>query len=138
MNVFRTAFACAAALMLSGPAHAHDTKGERVSQVFLERIPNIPGKSLRAFVVNYRPGCKSPSHTHDKSAFIFAYVLEGVIRSKVDDGPTTVFKTGESWFEVPGAHHRVSENASKTKPAKLLAIFVLDSDATHPTIPDGH
>jgi quercetin dioxygenase-like cupin family protein len=55
----------------------------------------------------------------------------------VDDGPTKVFKAGETWFEVPGAHHRVSENASKTKPAKLLAVFVLDTDAKHPTTPDA-
>jgi quercetin dioxygenase-like cupin family protein len=137
MYFYKSVIACAVALAFSGPVHAHDAQGETVSQAFLEKIPNIPGKSLRTFVVNYAPGGMSPSHTHDKSAFIFAYVLEGAIRSQVDDGPVHVFKVGENWFEVPGAHHRVSENASKTKPAKLLAVFVLDSDATHPTTPDA-
>jgi quercetin dioxygenase-like cupin family protein len=127
----------AALLALAVPGSAHDAEGEKVKQTFLEKIPNIPGKSLRAFLVDYAPGGTSPSHTHDKSAFIFAYVLEGEIRSMVDDGPTKVFKAGETWFEVPGAHHRVSENASKTKPAKLLAVFVLDTDAKHPTTPDA-
>jgi quercetin dioxygenase-like cupin family protein len=137
MKTCKPVLFAAALLALAVPGSAHDAKGEKVSQAFLEKIPNIPGKSLRAFVVDYAPGGTSPSHTHDKSAFIFAYVLEGEIRSKVDDGPTKVFKTGENWFEVPGAHHRVSENASKTKPAKLLAVFVLDSDAEHPTTPDA-
>lgn len=113
MNVYKPLMACALVLALSIPAVAHDAVGEKVSQVFLEKIPNIPGKSLRAFVVDYAPGGTSPSHTHDKSAFIFAYVLDGEIRSQVDDGAVKIYKVGESWFEVPGAHHRISENASK-------------------------
>lgn len=137
MNVYKALMTCATVLALSIPAVARDS-GEKVSQVFLEKIPNIPGKSLRAFLVDYAPGGTSPSHTHDKSAFIFAYVLAGEIRSQVDNGPVAIFKAGQSWFEVPGAHHRVSENASKTKPAKLLAVFVLDDDAGHPTTPDKH
>jgi quercetin dioxygenase-like cupin family protein len=137
MRTYKPVLLAAALLVLAVPGSAHDAKGEKVKQTFLEKIPNIPGKSLRAFLVDYAPGGTSPSHTHDKSAFIFAYVLEGEIRSMVDDGPTKVFKAGETWFEVPGAHHRVSENASKTKPAKLLAVFVLDTDAKHPTTPDA-
>ncbi|MDE1995081.1 MAG: cupin domain-containing protein [Rhizobiaceae bacterium] len=139
MKLFGTVAVALAALVLAGSAAAKDASGgEKVSQVFLEKIPNIPGKSVRAFVVDYAPGGASPSHRHDKSAFIFAYVLEGEIRSKVDDGQETVYKAGEHWSEVPGAHHLVSRNASKTKPAKLLAVFVLDSDATQPTTPDSH
>ena len=29
---------------------------------------------------------------------------------------------------MPGDQHSVSENASKTAPAKLLAVFVVDTD----------
>jgi quercetin dioxygenase-like cupin family protein len=49
------------------------------------------------------------------------------VRSQVDDGPVRVYHAGEYFTEKPGAHHRVSENASKTEPARLLAIFVLDT-----------
>ena len=31
-------------------------------------------------------------------------------------------------FEFPGDRHTVDENASKTEPAKLLAVFVVDTD----------
>jgi hypothetical protein len=37
-------------------------------------------------LVEYGPGGYSPGHTHPKSAFIYATVLEGAIRSKVNNG----------------------------------------------------
>jgi len=91
-------------------------------------IPNIPGKSLTALVVDYPPGGGTPVHRHAPSAFITGYVLEGAIRSQVDGGPVKVYRKGEYFTENPGAHHQVSENASKTEPAKLLAIFVVDTN----------
>lgn len=96
--------------------------------VFNGVIPNIPGKSLIAAEVNYAPGQGSPPHTHAKSAFIFAYVISGAIESKVNDGETRIYRAGESWSEPPGAIHSISRNASKTEPAKLLAVFVVDAD----------
>ena len=108
-----------------------------VAPAFRDAIPNIPGKSIVAVVVNYAPGAKSVSHRHAKSAFIRAYVLSGAVRSQVDDEPVKVYRAGESWFENPGAHHKVSENASTTEPAQLLAIFVVDTDEKTLTTPDA-
>jgi quercetin dioxygenase-like cupin family protein len=109
------------ALLAVSPATA-----ETVTPTFQHTIPNVPGKELVAVTVDYPPGGKSTSHRHASSAFIFAYVLEGEIRSQVDDQPVKVYKAGESWYENPGAHHKVSENASATRPAKLLAVFVVN------------
>ena len=89
-----------------------------------------------AIVVTYSPGSKSPSHHHASSAFIYAYVLSGAIRSQVDDAPAKVYQTGEGFYELPGSHHRISENASNKEPARLLAIFVVDSKDKPLTIPD--
>ena len=75
---------------------------------------------------------------HPKSAFIYATVLEGAIRSQVNDGPVTTYKAGQSWTELPGDRHSVSANASKAQPAKLLAVFVLDSKETELVIPIGN
>lgn len=94
---------------------------------FNNPIPNIPGKSLMAVVVDYPPGGGTPPHRHAPSAFITGYVLEGAVRSQVDNGPVKIYRAGEYFTENPGSHHVVSENASKTEPAKLLAIFVLDT-----------
>jgi len=113
---------------MAGPASAHDGEAETVTKNFEAAIPNVPGKSLIAAEVDYAPGAASPSHTHAKSAFIYAYVISGAIESKVNDGETRICKAGESWSEPPNARHSISRNASKTEPAKLLAVFVVDSD----------
>ena len=123
------------AISMAGPVAAHDGQAETVTKNFEATIPNIPGKSLIALEVNYAPGAASPSHTHAKSAFIYAYVISGAIESKVNDGETRVYRAGESWSEPPGAIHSISRNASKTEPAKLLAVFVLDTDDNPLTTP---
>jgi quercetin dioxygenase-like cupin family protein len=110
--------------------------GEQVKLVFEHVIPNNEGKSMVAVVVTYPPGGKSTPHYHAGSAFIYAHVLSGAIRSQVDDEPANVYQVGEGFYEVPGSHHRISENASDRDPASLLAVFVVDSKDTPLTIPD--
>ena len=120
---------CAAlAFSMPGAVSAQDGEAQTVTKNFGAAIPNIPGKSLIALEVDYAPGAASPPHTHAKSAFIYAYVISGVIESKVNDGETRIYRAGESWSEAPGAIHSISRNASKTEPAKLLAVFVLDTN----------
>src|SRR6476646_7299535 len=127
---------CAAlAFSIAGAIYAHDGEAQTVTKNFEAPIPNIAGKSLLAVVVDYAPGGASPSHTHAKSAFIFAYVLSGEIESQVNDGPKRVYRAGESFYETPGSSHRVSRNASSTQPAKLLAVFVVDTGDKELTTP---
>lgn len=135
--------AAAIAVLLTGAAAAHETKdgaaaagGDATTALVFDRaLPNVPGKSLRAVLVTYGPGGASPAHRHPNSAFIYATVLEGAVRSQVNDGPERVYRTGESFAEMPGDRHGVSANASATEPARLLAVFVLDSDETRLTTP---
>jgi quercetin dioxygenase-like cupin family protein len=124
----------AVAIATAMPAAAHGV-GETVTPHFQEAISNIPGKSLVAVVVDYKPGGASPSHTHARSAFIFAYVLSGEIESQVNEGPRRVYRAGESFYETPGSRHPISRNASKTRPARLLAVFVVDTDDKELTTP---
>lgn len=124
----------AACVAVAIPAAAH-SPGEIVTPNFEHVIPNIPGKSLIAVVVDYPPGAASPSHTHAKSAFIYGYVVSGAIESQVNDGPKRVYRAGESFYEPPGASHPVSRNASATEPARLLAVFVVDTDDKALTTP---
>ena len=116
------------------PAFAQNL--EQVKPVFEHVIPNAQGKSMVAVVVKYPPGGKSPAHHHAPSAFIYAYVLSGAVRSQVGDEPARVYRVGEGFYEVPGAHHRISENASDKEPASLLAVFVVDSKDKPLTMPD--
>src|ERR1700746_555818 len=118
-----------------GLAFAHDNEAQTVTKNFEAAIPNTPGKSLIAVEVDYAPGAASAPHTHAKSAFIYAYVISGAGESKVNNGETRTYKASESWTEPPNANHPISRNASKTKPAKLLAVFVVDSDDKPLTAP---
>ncbi len=126
---------CAGLAIALAPPAATYGAGETATSRFEQTIPNIPGKSLVAIVVDYAPGGASPSHVHAKSAFIFGYVLSGEIESQVNDGPRRVYRAGESFYEPPGSRHPVSRNASQTEPAKLLAIFVVDTDDKELTTP---
>ena len=108
-----------------GAASSFDFGG---ATVFEHAIPNAKGKSLVAILVTYPPGGKSPPHHHAPSAFIYGYVLSGAVRSQVNDEPAKIYQTGEGFYEMPGASHRISENASDKNPASLLAIYVVDSN----------
>lgn len=62
-------------------------------------------------------------------------MISGAIESKVNDGAVHVYRAGESWSESPGVTHSISRNASKTEPAKLLAVFVVNTNDKALTIP---
>jgi quercetin dioxygenase-like cupin family protein len=119
-------------------ADAPSSKNAKVTLVYQHELPNVPGKSIKGVLVEYGPGGYSPGHLHPKSAFIYATVLEGAISSQINDGPVMIYKAGESFSELPGDRHAVSANGSKTKRAKLLAVFVVDTNETELTIPLGN
>ena len=88
----------------AGAAIAAD-ENSKVTLVYEHALPNVPGKSIKGVLVEYGPGGSSSAHTHAKSAFIYATVLEGAIRSSVNDGPVVTYRAGESFSEMPGDRH---------------------------------
>ena len=134
----KTMTAAAIAALMTTTTVAHDVSGgsaSKVSVVYEHELPNVPGKSLKGVLVEYGPGGFSDAHTHPDSAFIYATVLEGSILSQVNDGPVEEFKAGQSFSEYPGDRHGVSKNGSDTIPAKLLAVFVVDTNQKDLTFP---
>jgi len=122
--------------MALGPSPGFAQNTDQVKVAFEHALPNAEGKKMVAVVVNYPPGGKSHAHHHAPSAFIYAYVLSGAVRSQIGDQPAKVYHVGEGFYEVPGSYHRISENASQSYPASLLAIFVVDSKDKPLTTPD--
>jgi hypothetical protein len=57
----------------------------------------------------------------------FHFRVRGIRRNRVK-GEVRVYHAGESWSEPRGARYPVSRNASKTEPAKPLAVCVVDSN----------
>jgi quercetin dioxygenase-like cupin family protein len=116
-------------LLWALPAFAVDAPPATVKPVIAEALANAPGQKLTAVLVSYPPGGKSAAHRHAGS--VFAYVVSGKIRSQNSaTGPAKVYGVGEGFFEPMGSTHLVSENASATEPASLLAVFVAPDDAT--------
>jgi quercetin dioxygenase-like cupin family protein len=107
------------------PVSAEATKTETVSALMQQDLLNVPGKSFTSVIVTFPPGARAAPHRHAQ-AFVFAYVLEGSVRSQLDNEPAGTCATGQSWSEPPGAHHIVTENVSPSMPAKLLVVFISD------------
>lgn len=122
------------ALGLATPALAM-ASGETVTTIFEHPLPNAPGKSLITLTVDYAPGGVGAPHLHPKSAFIYAYVLSGAVESQINGGTKRVYHAGEGFYEPPGSTHNVSRNASKTEPAKMYVVFVVDSNDKPLTTP---
>ena len=127
--------AAVAMAFLATPGSA-ETPRETIVSSQQQEIPNIPGKSLAISVVEYLPGAKTLPHRHPDSNLVYARVLSGAIRSQVNDEPVTIYQTGESWFEQPGTHHKISENASDSQPARLLVAVIVETGSRTLLVPD--
>jgi quercetin dioxygenase-like cupin family protein len=105
--------------------------GERVTDVL--NLPSRDGLVVNAVRVDYEPGGFSPVHRHPAGAYV--YVIDGSVIFGIDDREPVELKAGDSFYEPPGALHRMSRNASQKLPASLLAFFVLD-EGESPTVYD--
>lgn len=113
-------------MLAGGAARAHDVPGDgKETRDILQsqKLPDMPNVTGVMATVTYAPGQKSIPHRHPGS--VFAYVVEGEVISKLDDGPEVTYKVGQSWYESPGMRHVVSRNASATKPARLVVVLML-------------
>ena len=113
-----------------GAAHAQTSSGSTArpsaaanAPVFKHDLPNITMDDWEVTVsyVDYPPGRVGQTHHH--AGFVLAYVLEGEILTKVSGQEGKTYRVGEMFFEPPGSTHEVSNNASATQPAKLLAMI---------------
>jgi quercetin dioxygenase-like cupin family protein len=126
---FRAAFLMALPMCcLAANAAESAAPGETLAPRMQMALPGAPGKTFTSAIVSFPPGAKAAPHRHGE-AFVYAYVLSGSVRSQLDDQPAKVYRTGEDWTEAPGALHRLTENTSKTVPARLLVVFVAPTGA---------
>jgi quercetin dioxygenase-like cupin family protein len=106
----------------------HPPPTETLTPLIRRALPDVRHKTFTAARVRFPPGASAVPHRHG-GAFVYAYVLEGSIRSKLQGDPAHVYRAGGSWVEAPGAHHLVTENISSTQPAELLVVFVSTTGA---------
>src|SRR5262245_5886300 len=106
------------------PLNAQDAK---VSPVMSKPLPDIQGKEVQVFTVEYPPGGTDPVHRHNAHAFV--YVLEGSIVMGVNGGRSVTLTAGQTFYEGPNDIHTVGRNASKTEPARFVVFMLKDKDA---------
>jgi quercetin dioxygenase-like cupin family protein len=103
-----------------------------VKRVTTHELPDIPGKEVLILTVDYAPGGADQVHRHNADAFV--YVLEGSVVEQVKGGEPVTLTAGQTFYEGRDDIHVVGRNASRTKPAKLLAVLVKDKGAP-PLVP---
>jgi len=101
---------------------------DTLTPLIAQDLPNVPGKTFTSAIVDFPPGARAMPHRHG-DAFAYAYVLEGTVRSQLNDAPAQTYRQGENWVEEPGDHHVLAENTSQTEPAKLLVVFIANPGA---------
>ena len=104
-----------------------ETKEAKVTPLLSKELTEFPGKEGVMITVEYPPGSTDPVHRHNAHGFI--YVLEGSIVMQVKGGKETILTPGQTFYEGPDDVHVVGRNASKTKPAKFVVVFVKDKGA---------
>jgi uncharacterized protein YbjT (DUF2867 family)/quercetin dioxygenase-like cupin family protein len=104
-----------------------DPKEAKVTQLFSKDLADLPGKEGLMLLIEYPPGSTDPIHRHNAHGFI--YVLEGSIVMQVRGGKEVTLTPGQTFYEGPEDVHVVGRNASQTKPAKFVVVFVKDKGA---------
>ena len=99
----------------------------KVTPLLTKPLAGIDGKEGVMLTVEYPPGVASASHRHNANTFV--YVLEGSVVMQVKGGQEVTLTAGQTFYESPSDIHSVSRNASDSKPAKILVMFVKDAGA---------
>jgi len=113
-----------AACLMSGTLLAQEAK---VTELMSKDLKDLPGKEGLMIIVDYPPGSTDPIHRHNAHAFV--YVLEGTIVMQVRGGKEVTLTPGQTFYEGPDDVHVVGRNASQTKLAKFVVVFVKDKGA---------
>jgi len=109
-----------------------DTNGAKsvgitLMPVTAQILPDDPEQTLTACMVYLTPEARTASHRH--AGVVFVHVLEGTVRSQLNNGEVIEYRAGESWSEPPGSVHSFMENPSKTVPARLIATIIAPTGA---------
>jgi quercetin dioxygenase-like cupin family protein len=93
----------------------------------IDPLPGIDGHIVKSLTIELAANVSVGEHMH--GGFIYAYVLQGSVRSQLDNGEMIEYEKGDSWVEPPLTRHTLTENTSDTEPVKLLIVFVGKEDA---------
>ena len=117
-----------AALGAVSPELLADDPPRRVRAAGVIQLPPPFDKQKATFSELYlEPGKGSTPHKH--AGFVLGYVIEGEFRFQISGEPERILRAGDTFYEPPGVTHLLSESASNTRPARVLAIVVADTES---------
>ena len=114
-------------VMAQQPSVTPKSPEASVTSLMSKDVVGVPGKEVLMITVEYPPGSVDPVHRHNAQAFV--YVLEGSIIMQVKGGKEVTLTPGQTFYEGPDDIHVVGRNASSTKPAKFVVVFIKDKGA---------
>jgi quercetin dioxygenase-like cupin family protein len=110
------AFAAPANADGSGPVKPH-----LVLQQLVEGLPTDSKSEVRVFTATFKPGDKTPYHTHGFPVTV--YVLEGAFTLELKGQEPIVVKAGEAFVE-PQDTAMTGFNKSATELTKVVVFYV--------------
>ena len=117
-------------------AAQHDKKHGSVKVLTARDIvEKLDGKEAKATTVEVTLEAGQAGEPHRHPGPTFGYVLEGEYEWAINDQPSKVLKTGETFYEPAGCLHRVSKNPGKVK-TRVLAWVLHPRDAAQLVIPE--
>lgn len=98
------------------------------AQLLTLPLPDVPDDpEVLVLELELAPGQASEPHRHH--AYVFVYVLEGVVEMQVAGGELQRLSAGELFHETPDDVHTVSRNPSETDPARILVHLIKEAGA---------
>ncbi len=110
------AFAAPAFADGSGPVKPH-----LVLQQLVDGLPTDTKSEVRVFTATFKPGDKTPYHTHGFPVTV--YVLEGAFTLELKDQAPIVLKAGEAFVEPPNTA-MTGFNKSASEMTKVVVFYV--------------
>jgi quercetin dioxygenase-like cupin family protein len=126
------AAAVATSAVLAGPASAQDQPIKRTELTRYD-LPGVQGKEVVVYVADLAPGANGGRHHHPGEEI--AYVVQGTIVIKPDNGPPVMLRQGEMIHNPASQVHNVW-NASAVAPAKVYVVMVGADKGQPLAIPD--
>ncbi len=110
--------------MLAGPTPPAPS-GQRPSGELARYALTGPLEGFDAVIVelNFGPGVSAPEHRHP--GFVLGYVVEGQMRSAINNEPDQIVPAGGTFFEPSGVLHSAFGSASRDAPVRIVAFLVV-------------
>ena len=110
-------------MLASGLAAAQDQPIKR-TELLRSDLADVPGKQTVIYVADVVPGGEGQRHTHYGDEYV--YILEGTLTIKPDGKDPITLSKGQASHIAPGDGIHAAMNGSKSEPARLLVILVVE------------